>query len=533
MNPTRASRFPAYPVVILLLLILLFGIFTYKDYGETFDNHFDMMYGQYMVHFLKTGDRAFEVDEALQLTRYYGPVGDTLAGLFIEPFMPLPYGKAVELRHLYNFLITILGFIAAYHFTRMALGRRAGLFAVALLALSPTLYGHAFNNSKDIIFAAFYIFSLWGVLFYLQNRNIKRLLLCAFITGVCMDQRVGAIFIYPAFFFATLCAEWKERTGVAEESEEKTGLLAAAFLATIKASVIFTVVSAVTIYAFFPFLWPDPLTRFIEVFRVMSAFPDVKLTFFMGNYEETSNLPRIYIPLLLHITMPLLTILFIYAGLFFGAWGFIKKRLTDNESYLLIITILAVLVPASVVIVQKSPLYDSVRHFLFTFYPLTILAAFGMESILKRLHGARLKAAALLTVAYYAFILYTMAMLHPYQSIYFNELTGGLKGASTYFETDYWGGSYKEGIEWLNDNTVGEVGVDSGSHFNMTHYFRSGITLDGQNPDFYISTTRYGDDKAVSSEPVHVVERLGTPLLYIKPVSPRALSLLRTKAGGE
>jgi hypothetical protein len=45
---------------------------------------------------------------------------------------------------------------------------------------------------------------------------------------------------------------------------------------------------------------------------------------------------------------------------------------------------------------------------------------------------------------------------HPYQYIYFNSLAGGLQGARDRLNlpeaTDYWAVSYRQGINWLNQN---------------------------------------------------------------------------------
>ena len=42
-----------------------------------------------------------------------------------------------------------------------------------------------------------------------------------------------------------------------------------------------------------------------------------------------------------------------------------------------------------------------------------------------------------------------VARLHPYEYAYFNRSFGGLPAAAGRFETDYWGVAYKEGFEWL------------------------------------------------------------------------------------
>ena len=50
-------------------------------------------------------------------------------------------------------------------------------------------------------------------------------------------------------------------------------------------------------------------------------------------------------------------------------------------------------------------------------------------------------------------VAYDIVTLHPYEYIYLNRLgAGGQTEASTRFETDYWGLSYKEGLDWLAAN---------------------------------------------------------------------------------
>ena len=42
--------------------------------------------------------------------------------------------------------------------------------------------------------------------------------------------------------------------------------------------------------------------------------------------------------------------------------------------------------------------------------------------------------------------------LHPYEYVYYNELVGGDRGAFRRFEMDYWAISYKEAVNYLNQN---------------------------------------------------------------------------------
>jgi hypothetical protein len=47
-------------------------------------------------------------------------------------------------------------------------------------------------------------------------------------------------------------------------------------------------------------------------------------------------------------------------------------------------------------------------------------------------------------------------LFYPYLHLYYNQFTGGLSGARERFlgreATDYWAGSYRPGMEWLNEN---------------------------------------------------------------------------------
>ena len=46
--------------------------------------------------------------------------------------------------------------------------------------------------------------------------------------------------------------------------------------------------------------------------------------------------------------------------------------------------------------------------------------------------------------------LYWDWQLHPYQYVYYNSLAGGVAGASSGYDMDYWFVTYKEGVEHVN-----------------------------------------------------------------------------------
>jgi hypothetical protein len=117
--------------------------------------------------------------------------------------------------------------------------------------------------------------------------------------------------------------------------------------------------------------------------------------------------------------------------------------------------------------------------------------------------------------------------LHPYEYVYFNRLEGGLPGASSRFETDYWGASYHEGLEWVVQNvqpTNGKrVRVASCACFYETRHYiddiahagsKFEVVKDGRAADIFLVGSRKGCP-SYAGQIVHVVEREGVPLLEV------------------
>ncbi|HEX2988927.1 MAG TPA: hypothetical protein VHS06_12270, partial [Chloroflexota bacterium] len=124
---------------------------------------------------------------------------------------------------------------------------------------------------------------------------------------------------------------------------------------------------------------------------------------------------------------------------------------------------------------------------------------------------------------------YDMVDLHPYQYIYFNRLVGGgLETASTKYETDYYGVSYREGVRWVIDNyhpaNGGKVRVANPSlNFLTAYYLEASPELRDKfqpvqpwdNPDVFIAITRWNFHNDKEGTVLHVISRKGVPLLYV------------------
>jgi len=85
---------------------------------------------------------------------------------------------------------------------------------------------------------------------------------------------------------------------------------------------------------------------------------------------------------------------------------------------------------------------------LFILPPLFLVAGLGLDALLERLRCPWAQVALLVFV-----ILPGVAgivSLYPYPYVYYNRLVGGTSGAFRQYEMDYWGTSFREVAEFLN-----------------------------------------------------------------------------------
>jgi hypothetical protein len=200
------------------------------------------------------------------------------------------------------------------------------------------------------------------------------------------------------------------------------------------------------------------------------------------------------------------------------------------------------LLPPALAVWRRAVMYDGMRHFLFVLPFLAVLSGWGFAAAVGELArlGASVRPLAVLRAAVAAPAvvagLVSLALtgadmwaLHPYEYVYFNRLVaGGQAAASTRFETDYWGLSYKEGLEWLRDHYPPQerrVTVANCSTEFLTAYpIRRSPELSARfvptglhtnpPPRIVLATTRY-DCHRRGGTVLHVVARKGVPLTYV------------------
>jgi hypothetical protein len=301
--------------------------------------------------------------------------------------------------------------------------------------------------------------------------------------------------------------------------------------------------------------WPwaqvSPLAHPFAAMKATAHFRWPLTVFFNGDFIAGPALPWTYLPTWLLISLPEFYFIALALGVLLASKTLIEvdKELPQPDRLIKIgLLALAGAFPIFSALILHATMYDGLRQFLFVLPCISALAGVSFVSFLESRTNKWIKLGAAATVLIsVSLTVLDMIQLHPYQYVYFNRLfAGGLRSAAERFETDYWGSSYKEGAEWVinnyRPNSAQPIRVaHCGLPFLIRYFFektgnlrqRFMVVKPDENPDIYLGITRWQCHKVFDGKLLHIVQRKGTPLLYIIEVQgsyrPEAL---RKKAKG-
>jgi len=206
---------------------------------------------------------------------------------------------------------------------------------------------------------------------------------------------------------------------------------------------VYWVIAGLAAYASWPYLWPDPLGRFTGSVVHAANFP-VHATMFRGVDLGSNKLPWDYFPTMTSLQLTEPAVLLILLGSGVTVWRLSRGR---RNSYLVPVLLPWMSVPVLALVTHALPAYG-IRHLLFLFPPLFVLAGIGWEVVAAALHRPWLRAILSLLVLTPGIV--GIAYMHPYEYAYYNSLAGGASGAYDYYELDRGCLSFREATEVVN-----------------------------------------------------------------------------------
>ncbi|MCZ6635722.1 MAG: tetratricopeptide repeat protein [bacterium] len=498
-----------------LLLLLIYAVVilaTFTDYGITTDEGHHIEYGYSVVRWYASVFQERWVFSWADVW-LYGGLYDTVSFLAIQ-VSPL---DLYDTRHLCNAAVGILGVVIAYKLGCVLGGGWTGVLAAVFLVLTPRYYGHAFNNHKDLPFAVFFLWGLYGIVRSMEalpGVSWRRLLWVGLAIGCAMGVRVGGMMlmgIAGLFWGVRYLQLWLEDHSsfwpLLGRYARQVGL-------------VFGVGYGVMLLCW-PWAQTNPLVHPFKALTVFSRFPGRHMNFFEGRYFRNTEIPWYYAPKWLLLTLPE----FVFLGLLAGSACLIFRMLRagpDDRLLQVAIPVFGALFPLAYLVVTGTPLYSGARHFLFVVPPLIILSAVGVVQVSRWLRGKWPIGLWLVVSGLLVHTLFEMVTLHPNQYVYFNRMVaGGLLQASKLYDVEYWDNSYRIGVRWLESifqspsEYKWRIAAEAASTRHLLDPDRFAYVRNPWEADFYLVPTYGNTHRLVPGEVLHVVQARGVPLLYV------------------
>ena len=501
---------------LVAALLLMIGL-TYRRYGISFDEPLQQTYGAGVLRYFLTGGKDRADALAFSNLYLYGGLYETAAAAWVKL---LPGLDLYDARHILNALVGVLGIVGAFALGSRCGGPRAGWWSALLLAFTPTWLGHIFFNSKDIPFAVGYLWSLAAIVRAHREYPRQRLstaLLVGLALGCTMGVRVGGLILWGLLGLSL--AFWFLRCWFGHPGRRRATLGALPRLAAL------TLASLCVSYAVMLVAWPwgqiAPLTRPLQALTKFSKFygkpaPMGDLLGYLASYS--SKLPE-------------LIWLLVAAGVVSGATLFVgrpRRRLTARTGQLAILAA-AALVPVAYLVLKRGTIYNEVRHLMFVQAMLVVIAGCAAADLLRRLGCRPFARAGLVFLLATAIISLgvTMAQLFPYQYVYYNASSGGLRGAERRgLDLDYWATSYREAAAWVAQEALREGATPEQPAAVQaikpeecaSHYYPPWLRASREGAAFTISNVdrHRGLPTSVPGETIHRIERDGVTLGVVK-----------------
>jgi hypothetical protein len=490
-NKHQRSLFikPAAIVSLFFIVYLLIGLWLYKDYGLSWDEETNRITGAISALYIngkfnyrllsrdalaakqdriRTEDDIYwdedpnsqilSFTEETLLThveRDHGPFFELIL-IAMEALFNLEDSRDVHLtRHFFTFL---LFFVSVWFFYLLTTHRFnnwiVGLLGASFLILSPRIFADSFYNSKDLAFLSLFIIATYSLIRFLNNPSVPNAALHAATNAASIDIRIVGVVI-PAVTFLFITIDVLKSSSIrAKLRDISPSLLVYIFL-----------LPCLTIL-FWPYLWENPIHNFVQAFRDMSRFRFNEEMLYLGKYISSTSVPWHYVPVWIIVTTPLFYFFCFLVGLYYLGKFLLKNRLqlyTSNGERQDCVNLAVFFLPIIAVIFLHAVLYDGWRHLYFVYPAFLSISVKGLVSLNESIGSwvgrdwrIPVRGGLLAALGFsFATTGYFMVKYHPHQQVYFNILAGrNVRGS---FELDYWGLSYRQGLEYVLRNDSASV----------------------------------------------------------------------------
>jgi len=433
------EKFSIYlPGILLFFAALVVGLLVYQGYGIAWDEPVQREMGVVGYNYIFHGDQAMYSSPDLD----HG-FGFELFLVIIEKWAKITDVRTMCLmRHLVTHVLFLISALSLYIIAfRLYKNQFLACLAFLLLVLSPRIYAHSFFNTKDMPFLSIFLIALLFAQLAFEKNKAWLFIILGLVTGYATSIRnLGIMLVGFILFFMFI--------DMLNDRKNKMAVRKHLFNAA-----LFIVGFSLAVYAWWPYLWKNPVGNFLKTFQSFSHYQWDGPCLLGGEVYHGMALPWFYFPYWFFITTPVLWLITGCAGILLLIKDLIKKPLaflknTPERNFILYL--LCFFVPVLAVIVLHSVIYNDWRHLYFVFPSFILIAIYFLNKILHKIPGKYKLIVPSLCLLQILSTAVFMVKYHPYQQVYFNELVSHEpESLRENYEIEYWGCSYKQGLEYL------------------------------------------------------------------------------------
>ena len=507
------------PILILLAVSLLIGIFTLNGYGDSWDDLSLRKYAAKSLEAYGTWVARGEVQITTEDLGSYGP-SYVMAVALLSQDNP-------DLRHFIYFVTFLAGAWAFYMLGLRWLSQPAALGATLLYLTQPVLWGHAFFNPKDTPFLSLFLLSIYfGLKLFdespnpIQESDRRTALLTALWLGSVFSLFLLTDTFHTAIVNLVHAAKAGETNIISlTASDIRTAApelyIQKYFTLFLRLRAVFFLLSSFffLFHKSFRSLHPSAFTRsvypsvflgFTSSLRVLGPFAGLIVAYYALRKHGRKSIPTLIAYavtaiIVMYLTWPYLWTnplgnfiasiktmsLYPWSGqVLFNGQQFASTELPASYLPVLLglqlteplwaLTLIGVVV-AGIRLREKRELIElSILWLILPLFGFIVMRTalydnfrqvFFILPPLFWLAGVAIEQVkrpafqmALIVLAALPGIVDGIR-LHPYEYIYYNRFIGGVDGVQGRFELDYWGASYREAAEFVNSTAPANATV--------------------------------------------------------------------------
>ena len=178
---------------ILVAVLILIALFTFKDYDMSWDESIQKETGRYNLEYILSENE----DLLSWQDKDYGPAFELLLSGLERVFSFENTHEIYFMRHLVTHLFFLLAAFLFFKLIYLLYGNSLlATIGFLFLVLRPRIYGHSFFNTKDLPFLPMFIICFYLTAIAFKEKKMRNFILLGGSIGLLIDMRIMGVMLF-------------------------------------------------------------------------------------------------------------------------------------------------------------------------------------------------------------------------------------------------------------------------------------------------------------------------------------------------